>query len=215
MKYIKNSWLIITLTLFTLGTTTSVAIEAVSFVGADVEWTNLRAKNDWNKVLPSTYYGGNFYVGRRFLENLGLEFGYTFTGTQTKTHTFPAGDTFFGSPVGGTTVKYQVGFNGWHLDLLGYLPIGNCSDVMASVGFGSLKPRLKNATSNLKLDGLHKGVMRVGIGIQYMATDFVGVRVFIRSIRTSTLRIASYNPNVPIKAFHDAYSVALGFFFNF
>jgi len=190
--------------------------DTIPFVGADFEWVNMRGKNDWGQVLPKLNPGGNVYIGARFYKYIGLEFGYVGTGNLSKTTTFAPGSTFFTTPVGGTSVTYKLGVNGWHLNVLGYLPVGNCTDLILSAGYATLKTRLKQTIPfTMRLDGPHRGLARVGLGAQYQVTDFVGIRALAYWMQTSRLQITNVAFPISNKPFHDAYSLAIGFFFNF
>jgi len=212
------------------------------YLGVDAKWQNTQGKSDWKKVIPKNYWGGTVYVGSRFDNCWGLEFGFTETQRKSKTHSFAAGENFFGNgDTGGAVTRVRNRFHNWHLDVNGYWPVDDCWELIGSIGFGWMKPKVSVAVNNLgngatgffPLDGAAlatthgkaRGVFRVGAGAQYMATDCLGLRAIARWENTSTLRVdgnyGNRDPNSTInysalkKMFKDTYSVAFGAFWKF
>ncbi len=196
----------------------SAAMEDISpMVGVDAEWIHMKGKGNLNRILPKSYWGGNVWIGARFCENVGLEAGYNWTNNRKKSHIVKAGETAtFSAPVG-TKVTGKAKFSGWHVDLLGYLPMDECFDLIGTVGYGWDKPKLhihQNTTPavNFNRKGKNKGVFRAGVGGQYMVSDNVGLRVMGRYQNTSQLRLKTTNRT---KVFKDAFSLSVGAFVKF
>ena len=238
-KCIKNLVVLIasTASSFTYASVTTVYTDnVVPFVGADFEYSIIKPNDDWRNLSSREFPGGNGFVGVRLSDYIGFELGYEFTGKKEKTHQFIAGETFFNftSPVlVGTSVSSKISFNGWHLDLLGFVPLDHCIDLLLSVGYSATRTKLQfgvgtvgNPTLINIIPSLHsrgRTFLRLGGGIQWMITDMTGVRALVRWKNTTriTLRntpaidflVASYG--VSRTMYKDALTAAVGVFFRF
>lgn len=173
------------------------------FLGVDFAQTFMRAKNSWDLIFPKTYPGLSLYVGTRFHENFGIELGYDWSARRSKSWTLPNGSNFFGGTV--TTAPALTGVTnirrtGGHVDLWGFLPVAECTELMASIGYGWVQTKITSSfnipvgNSNLSsiissVSGQGRGVFRLGAGALYMITEMVGVRAKISWQSTSTLRV--------------------------
>ncbi len=216
--------------------TTVYTESVVPFVGADFEYSIIKPNDDWRNLSSREFPGGNGFVGVRLSEYIGFELGYEFTGKKEKTHQFIAGETFFNftSPLlVGTTVHSKMSFNGWHLDLLGFVPLDHCIDLLLSVGYSATRAKLQfdvgalgnpiviNAFPSLSSRG--RTFLRLGAGIQWMITDMTGVRALLRWKNTNRLNLRSTpaidflvaNYGVSRTMYKDALTAAVGVFFRF
>lgn len=209
--------------------------------GLEAKWQSLAGRSHWSRVLNRSAWGGSIFVGSRFMEFLGLEFGYTDLFTKTRKHTFAAGEDFFRN---GNTDRAETHittrFSSGYVDLNGYYPCFNdCFDFIGSLGVAAMEPRVNITIPNLGTDetgfntddgarlerikGASKAIFRLGAGAQYMFCDCVGLRGMVRYENTSALRFrvpgerftAPFNTDALRRPFKDSISVALGVFAAF
>jgi len=208
-------------------TDTSVEEDVIlSLVGADFEFTRLRGKNNWGKVLQSNYPGANFYLGGRFFEYFGLIVGYDVTTRRAGSHTFQAGETFFGvAAAPGSTLTERVRAESWYLDLMGYIPFCNSFDLIGTIGYGAMWAKVSQtitgpfAVPALTRSTRYAGGLRAGVGLQFMMTKVLGIRGMVNWKQTSEIRLVpkggSFFSSSMAKPFRDAYSFRLGLFLAF
>jgi len=199
----------------------------VGLIGADFEFSALRGNGDWSKLVPTTYPGGNLYVGARFFDYFGVIFGYDFTNRRSKTHTFQVGESFLDFPndIAGLMINNSMRLEEWYLDIMGYIPFWNCFDFIATIGYGSMRVKL---TDTLELPAAagapllittsqFTGLARAGFGIQYMVTNMVGIRSMLRWKQTSKIKANTIGgfplPSGQNRPFKDAFTFGLGVFF--
>jgi opacity protein-like surface antigen len=206
MKYIAKS-LVVASAL--IGASSASAMGCFDFgcvspyVGAEYEWTRSNTHHrhsDSDGVfsrhsLAKSYNGGNIFLGGRWCD-FGLELGYDFTGRKSRT--------FRGAPgarlVPGTTAtfgtdfaKVKNRFDGWHVDLNGYMPVCDCLELIGSLGYGWVRPRFSVdyaivdtagtrlfTADDISNHNRYRGVFRLGAGAQYMVTECVGIRGMVR-----------------------------------
>jgi hypothetical protein len=209
------------------------------YLGLDFKWQRTEGKNDWNKVIAKNYPGASIYAGERFCKNWGIEFGYGETLQKTKTHSFTNGETFFDSRnASGAIVSTKVKFRSGYFDLNGYYPITPCFDLIASVGGGLVRPKIRvnipvsgpanrttgffpqdvNALHSIK--GKTRGFARLGAGLQYLISDCIGLRGMVRWETTSFARAhgrfdfqqGSINTGELRRPFKDTVSATVGIF---
>jgi hypothetical protein len=204
------------------------------YVGIDYTQTYMRAKNSWNLILPKDYPGASFYVGTRFHENFGLELGYDWSARKTKNFTLPNGSAFFGGRItspGALSGNTKIRRTGGYVDVLGAFPVAECVELLGSVGFGWVQPKIVTsftteaagatpASSAISsVSGKGRGVFRLGIGGIFMVTEMVGVRAKINWASTSTIRVkgnAVFNSlGYDSRAFKGSTALAVGAFVRF
>lgn len=206
---------------------------ATPFIGMDFEYSIIKPNNDWRNVLSTVYPGGNAFVGIRFMEYIGFELGYSFTGKKEKTRIFNGQQSFFGVPAPflvNAGVRTQMSLNGWHVDLLAFIPLDHCIDLFIAPGVGTAKAKINVdvvttapltispfavapivpivtpfnvALSSVSTQG--KTILRLGLGIQWMLTDITGVRAIIRWRNTSRVSIRN---NAVVNAFFAANNIS-------
>lgn len=250
-----------------IGASSSAALgleDICPYIGAEYEWSHMKGAGanrldmfdrveSLHRFYPKSYSGANIFVGGRWCD-VGAEIGYTFTGKKSRTqhrgntllavqdNAFNQFNNFssnaFGTLGTGDALKTTVKLNGWHIDLMGYMPICNCWELIGSVGFGWMKPKVHivgrhlganvitgfSARESLNIHTKYKGMFRLGLGTQYMATECIGIRAFVRWKNTEKLsvKITNATPNQPVafqhvsfKPFKDTLSLAVGAFVKF
>jgi hypothetical protein len=196
--------------------------------GIDYQQIWMQGKGDWNNLFPKSFPGATAYVGARFCECLGVELGYDWGAKESKNFTLPAGSSFFGQTVTtAVTGTARVRRQGGHLDLIGYLPIVDCIELMGVIGVGYVYPKVSISTSGVTpLDsGLQsvatkgKTVARIRLGGNYMFTECIGVRALVGWESTSSLRLKGNNnfsiSNLNNKGWRGSTTVATGVFVKF
>ncbi len=243
MKYIAKS-LVVASAL--IGASTASAMGCFDFgctspyFGAEYEWTRSNTHhrhNDFfenrNHSLAKSYNGGNIFLGARWCD-FALEAGYDFTGRKTHsarglnntTTVTTAAGTFTGTPF----VRVKNRFDGWHLDLNGYMPVCDCLELIGSLGYGWTRAKFNVNYALVDTAGTvlvrandvshhsnYKGVFRLGVGAQYMVTECVGLRTMVRwknINHNNRARSNSFAFNGTTRA-RDAVSVSAGAFVKF
>lgn len=165
------------------------------FVGIDYQQRWMNGNSDWNKIFPGTYAGGSVYVGGRW-DCFAVELGYDFSGTRRRTFTFGPGQNFFNTSFAGATVQTNLQLNGGHIDLIGFVPVVNCLEMMGVIGIGYIYPRLQvnvvgGPFNGTTVSGRGTTVARLRFGGNYMVTPCVGIRLLVGWESTEYLRIRS------------------------
>lgn len=164
------------------------------FVGIDYQQRWMNGNSDWAKIFPTSYAGGSVYVGGRW-DCFAVEFGYDFSGSRHRTRTFGAGETFFNGNIGAVSARTAIQLNGGHIDLIGYVPVVDCLEMMGVVGLGYVFPRINadfgTAFNNngVTLSGRGTAVARIRFGGNYMVTQCIGIRALVGWESTEYLRL--------------------------
>jgi len=204
MKQIAKS-LVITGAMIAAGCANADVIADLNpYIGADYYQAWMKPKGDYNTLLPKDFPGATLYIGTKFHESFGIELGYDWSARKKKDFSIGAGTTMFGSTIAanqafsGTT---KIRRSGGHLDLVGFLPVAECFDLIGSVGFGwvqtkftttintALTAATTQASAVSSMSGKGRGVLRVGVGASYMVTDMVGLRAKVSWESTSSVRV--------------------------
>jgi len=214
------------------------------YVGIEGKLQHTEGKRDWKPILPKGYAGGTLYIGAKLFEVCSLELGFSETFRKEKKYTFKTNDSFFGdTQVAGAQTTIKNHFTNWHLDLNGYYPFAECWELFGSIGGGVVKPKLGIELANIPAtdtllvqiprNGKGRGVFRLGVGIQYMATESFGLRALVRWESTSRVKIYGPLPPIPAappappppptsffpitaqKGFSNTYSISAGVFWKF
>ncbi len=151
------------------------------YTGIDLEWAFMRGHHEWGKLVPKSYAGSNVYAGVRLFD-VAIEFGYDFTFKQHHRSEF---------------LKTRVRTDSWHADLNGFLPICLGIEALGSIGLGRAKTTIsahvptasQNTHQISPFNGQRKGILRAGIGIQYMFENCIGMRALIRWKNTEKYRL--------------------------
>lgn len=203
------------------------------FIGVDYQQTWMKGKesNTDPSVLfgkgqaPKSYPGASIYVGTKFMENVGVEAGFDWTTNKKKNFVYNA----FGAQIGANTKVRRTGF---HFDLIGFLPVADCTELFASIGAGWVKPKITFTPTTWNgaaitaaqlarigetgVTSKAKAVLRLGVGASYMITDMIGVRGKLGYETTSRLRAKGNSPgSKSVKAFKNSQTLNVGAFVRF
>lgn len=203
-----------------------------SLFGLDLEFIHMKGRHDWNKVMPTRYTGGSVYFGGRFFEYFGLIAGYDVSNRRRGSHTFQAGETFFGVPAlsgtaTGTILTERIRLQSWYLDLMGYVPLTKCFDLIGTVGYGLMWANVAQQlvgsftmpiASPSRTTHYASG-LRAGVGLQYMMTKIFGVRGMVRWKQTSQIKLSPAGGSVfgtsMHRPFKDTFSLGIGLYMAF
>lgn len=223
----------ISLMLLLANTVCAYAVEDINpYIGVDYDQFWMRGQGDWKRVLPRVYPGAVVYLGTKVTDCWGLELGFDGSVRAEKKWALAPNSAFFGSTVGprglsGTTKISRVS---GHFDLIGFLPITDCFDFFASIGYGLMRTQMHMTfsetvgasaqSSALASASARAGsVIRLGLGASYMVTELVGIRAKFRWESSSTLRIRGNQAFSDLgfrpKAFKDATALSAGVFVKF
>jgi hypothetical protein len=199
--------------------------------GVDYYQTWTRGQGDWKKVFPRTYRGATVYVATRFCQNLGLELGYDMSMRAKKEWSLSGGSAFFNGivPNTGLTGTTKARRSGVHLDFLGFLPVADCFDLFASVGYGLVQSKVDVTISTISgsnqgsalasVSGKGRSVLRAGVGGSYMVSNMVGLRAKLGWETTSTLRVTGNDAFTSLgyrsKGWKDTTALSIGAFVKF
>jgi hypothetical protein len=175
------------------------------YLGVDGQWRRADFKGGFgDNLFAHTYPQANAYGGFKFLENVGLEFGYEMARSRSRITILTTGDIAAGTPIvpatSPVTFRSQGKFQGPHVDLVGFYSI--CPEqspiqLVGSIGVAFLKGtferrtiKMQNITVNTNRTlSEHKAVLRLAGGLQYMLTDHLGIRGMLGWVNTSRMVI--------------------------
>lgn len=201
------------------------------FAGIDYKANYTSGKRDWRSQFPNRMYSFiNGYVGIKFHDNFGVEFGLEQSNKKKMTQVFGVDGRFFGLPLPNFIYRRTVSFRTWHFDLNYYIALMHHFDFMASIGWGYTSPRtdqtaispvttlLQYELINMKL--FKKGIFRARTGLIYHVNNFFGVRGMIGYDNTGVIGIkyadhdVFFRHRVPHHPLRESFSLNFGFFFN-
>ena len=147
------------------------------YVGADYEYFSANYKDvpgtgvNYDDIFSDSFNGGDVHVGARVHKYLGFEAGYFDTASSNK------------SGLLGTTASSSARIDGWTLDALGYLPLGDSQkfELIGTVGLArtTAKGSVTISGTPYSANGSEtKG--RIGAGAEYWLTDNLNVRGLVR-----------------------------------
>ena len=179
------------------------------YAGVDYHHAWMKEKLDAGstQAMPKSFPGASFYVGTKFHENFGAELGYTLTPTAKKNYKEAAA---------GVDETYKFKRPSAHIDLLGFLPVADCFELMGSVGYGLVKPKITVVdntapSTSAKIPTKKHGVFRFGFGGIYNITEMFGLRAKLGYETTSSMRYK----NTSEKAFKNSLTASAGVFVKF
>lgn len=178
-------------------------------------------------AFRSSFPGATVYVGSKFTDCFGIELGWDSSlSSKKKTAASPSTT----AVPGGYTYTSKVRREGFHADLMGFLPMMDCWNLFGTIGWGSVKAKISNqaltantaagtaainaGTSAIPLSTKRKSLLRLGVGASYMFTDMFGVRAKLGWEGTSALRV-KYSNGTSAKLFKDSTTLAVGLFAQF
>ena len=205
------------------------------YFGGDAGIRHVNYGGGGDKLFKTNLPQAQIYAGLRFNDFVGVEAGYKFSVLKSQFVTLTAGDLVLGPPVAFPPEYYiaKSEFKGWFGSLVGYIPCPCCIDIIGSIGFIRLKTyhyqallvdqdgepnvphNFLNTGRSFKTD---KTLLTLGLGIQYIYCDTVGLRFKIDWENTS--QINNVKPiERPNSAFtltsRNSLSYNIGIFFPF
>lgn len=212
------------------------------YVGADYQQAFMATHSPFKVGTKKSFPGLNLYVGTKFHENFGVELGYNWSKNQSKKFTLGAGELV--GAVNNAAARVAAGTNvtgsikqkrsGAFFDLVGFLPAGDCFELLGSLGLGWVKTGIAGKDIASSTAGTNAGVVsafsnlsaktkmvyRLGLGGSYMMTDMVGLRVKVGYEGTSRLRLKDNNSSlsnlgISTKKFTDSVTATAGLFVKF
>ena len=210
-----------------LFTDAAVAIEwdIQPYVGADYVYVNMPGWNStfyspyYNSlftfsgpdVLPESYPGASLYGGIKFAENFGFEAGADWFKHKEQTTVMLVPTATFTS---------KVKRDGFHLDIVGFVPLTDTFTLSGFLGIGWIKPRIESTYSvngrlaqSIPIYSSTNAIARVGFGGSLMITETIGLRARLLVECTEYLHVNTpYGTRYP---FDDSVGVTLGIFAAF
>lgn len=195
------------------------------YIGADAELRHLPLKENYGDNLYHKQYAqGNFFIGLKGNDYIGVEAGFEATSPRKHTTTVQNGDILFGIPIPGNgSVVTRARLRNFYTSLMGFIPIFDCDNLSWIVGIGlsNIKIRLENiGISGNKRNPLDltqsKSVIRLVTGVQYLFAKHFGIRATFRY--ENTAKFSNIQPLRSITAArakaNDSFICGVGIFFN-
>ena len=166
------------------------------YVGGDLGYnkykygSNIKQDNDFLKNIGASVTEKSktpsfgVLAGLRYCENFGAELGYTFYKKVKYNISFAGIDVLNDS-------SFKV--NNMHVDLLGYMPIGNDFELIGALGVGRTRTKADVSTNALgdaalamagedpiRPSKINKVGLRAGLGAQYNIDEHFAARAMVR-----------------------------------
>lgn len=178
-------------------------IELVPYLGVDFYEAWMKPKGFYKQIFPSSYPGASLYVGTKVSRHFGFELGYDWSTKRDQTWRLANNQAFFKYPVAGTVSgKTKIRRSGGHLDIMAFLPVYECLDLIASIGYGWVQSKIEisrlsippnsvvpNSSAIASMASKGHGVFRANVGASYMITELLGARAKLGWESTSMLRV--------------------------
>lgn len=210
-------------------------------VGADAQWRFAPLKQGaGDNIVKKSYPQGAVYGGMKLNDTFGLEVGYQRSVVKQSTKTFTNSFSYFSSTAGLlATQSYisraKVSMQGFYVGALGFLPISEeyRLKLIGSVGVVRMRAKIVSAldlvtgtTTTINDQAFHftqsKWVPKLGVGLQHMFDDNIGLRAMAGWEQTSKFkRIRGINANTGapssslFASLKDSTTLGLGMFYNF
>jgi len=212
-------------------------IDYDTYIGGSYKQNWIKPKGEWKQLIPTAQSAFDVYLGWRFAPLLGIELGYEWTMRKPKSIVVPIGGIFMGVPnMTGQNILMtgRIRFKTAHADLNAFIPFRFdeiTPEGIVSIGVAGMNPCMQITTEKsaiqardefspqfTPINGRSKAVLRVGLGLQTMVLESVGIRALWRFENTSVLRfrnsvLVSSPGNRDI--FHNSQSLSLGLFIKF
>lgn len=190
--------------------------------------------NDWPRLFVKNNPGFNFYFGARMYTFFGVEFGYEWTANKPIATLIEPGTSILGIvntnpfPV---RLSAKQRLRSGYIDFNLFIPvlITHCfqPEAIMSIGWAAVRPSVRiqafpNAepyrTQLLHLNGRGKNILRVGLGVQTLIINNIGMRFMWQWQNTSTLKFqqspVAYAPATR-HIFKNANTLSGGIYFYF
>lgn len=206
------------------------------YIGADYQYRDTPLHSgQGDNIFDSQFQQGQIYVGVRFLQYFGLEFGYGKTNIKNQYTQFDANNVALGVliPPGGPLETHlsQAEYKTYTANVMGFylLPFDKrCrTELIGSFGIARIQPKLISELTHLDLMPLavpmtftfdqRKTVLRLMGGIQYKITPNMGMRASITFEDTSQFRdikASEWQNTNRFIALKNTWLYGLGIYFN-
>jgi len=132
-------------------------------------WTKVETTGGASFTAKKKKPGFGVLAGAKFNEFVGAEIGYNFFKKSNN------------NTVTGAAGKGTAKLSNMYADVIGYLAVAPEVDLLGSVGFGRMKPKVTVDNATMK-DGVNKAKVgyRLGAGAQYKFDDNLAARLMVR-----------------------------------
>ena len=155
------------------------------YVGVDITTTKMKFSSvkdeygdsfNYKEVLPTSYTAYSLNAGAKFNQNFGIEAFIQQSSEETKTDDWDD--------------KEKIQFNAIGIDLIGYLPVSQELELLASLGLAQYNFNEKSTYEDeyyiyTDKDNLNTMGYRFGIGAQYNINEHIALRAMARYIKFS------------------------------
>lgn len=138
------------------------------YVGANYDYAHLNYKDGGDQLAEDNLNGGDIHVGARIHKYLGFEGSYLWTADGRK------------SDVLGSGINTSVSATGFALDAMGYLPVMDKLELIATAGVSRLTEHAKSSGALVLSSTESETKGRIGAGAQYWLTDNLNARGIVR-----------------------------------
>lgn len=168
------------------------------YVGAEAQYRHMPFEMNYGgNIFKKKYPQANFFVGNRFNEYFGLEFGYNTSKKKTRDVTLLPGQFIAGGdpiPVidGPNDIHSTSRISGISLSALGSLPVSIIDglEALGSIGFTRLRVKFiytefgnnlvpAPANDNVRTFSGHQALIKLGAGMQYAILENLSVRAMV------------------------------------
>lgn len=210
------------------------------YVATEAAWRTLSWENAYGDGHFKENFGNvNFIFGAQFHQYFAAEAGFQTTNRKQKQTHYPGEAPVGGGPVLGfqpaaalreaVTHWAEAELQGWHLNLLGLLPVPTMPDttLYASIGLAWSEFKVSTVPVSTNIAAQHvtswqsgnDTILRLGVGIKHMITNNFAARVFFNWEDTGSLEgsalVPLYQPQGTYTAkMKSSYLVGLGFYYQ-
>lgn len=135
------------------------AVDFKPYIGADIGYSHVELNEPFN-LFDDNFVLGSINIGSKITKNFGVEAS---TQNSAKNESYGV----------------DLSYNGYGLDVFGYLPVNNNVELFASAGVGFYKFEMEGYGYS---DNEDKTAFRVGAGAQYNFDDNWAIRGMLRHI---------------------------------
>ncbi len=207
------------------------------YVGLDAQLRDMQYKrNNGGNVFAKQFPQVNGYIGLQFTDCVALELGYEYAFKQNRTVRVGPGQFIVGgaaiAPGEFIDTNTSAYFHGFHGSLVGKLPVWECPNLqlLGTVGVTYLNVHLTSKPFEDIFGPLPAGefdrtfrqskfIPRLGIGLQHMLTDCIGMRgmiVWEGTNQFSNIKATQVGVDPSVFAsLRGSFNYSLGLFMNF
>lgn len=178
----------------------NACLATTNYLGIDYKHRNMNGHgtNTYTMldVLPSSYNGAEIYYARRYDSNVGFDIGYEQSQNKGQTYYFASNDTFLGVPQNaGDYTVFHNRIKAVQVDLVGYVTFLFKVEAIGQLGFSIMQAdmtatgTLSGITTDLAPSKTYNFVPRIGLGLQYFGSGYLGVRALVNWEQTNNYRL--------------------------